>query len=75
MPIINVKVLEGVFSDEQKHDMIRELTDAMVSVEGENLRGVTWCVVEEIKSGDVGIGGELLTTEAARELREGVPVG
>jgi hypothetical protein len=29
MPLVQVKVLEGVFSDAQKQEMIRKLTDAM----------------------------------------------
>ena len=49
MPIINVKLIEGVFAREQKREMIR-LTDAMVSVEGERLRPVTWVVVEEVQA-------------------------
>jgi 4-oxalocrotonate tautomerase len=45
----------------------------MVSIEGENMRGVTWCVLEEVKSGDWGIGGRALTTQDVRHLAEGVP--
>ena len=75
MPLINVKVIEGVFSVDQKHQIIERLSDAMVSVEGENMRGVTWCVVEEVKSGDWGIGGDPLTTEAVRALAQGQTVG
>ena len=75
MPLINVTLIEGVFSEDQKHDIIERLTDAMVSVEGENMREVTWCVVDEVKSGDWGIGGNLLTTEAVRALAAGQPVG
>jgi 4-oxalocrotonate tautomerase len=71
MPLINVKVVEGVFDDEQKHQIIERLTDAMVSVEGENMRQVTWCVVEEVKSGDFGIAGNPLTTEQVRALASG----
>jgi 4-oxalocrotonate tautomerase len=71
MPFISVKVIEGVFDDEQKHQIIERLTDAMVSVEGENMRQVTWCVVEEIKSGDFGIAGNTLTTEQVRALASG----
>jgi len=33
MPLIQVKLIEGVFSDAQKQQMIRKLTDAMVSIE------------------------------------------
>ncbi|HDY5065730.1 TPA: tautomerase family protein, partial [Pseudomonas aeruginosa] len=43
--------------------------DAMVSVEGEKMRGVTWVVFEEVKSGDWGIGGEPITTEKVRALQ------
>ena len=71
MPLINVKIIEGVFSPEQKQEVIRKLTDAMVSIEGENMRGVTWCVVEEVKSGDWGIGGNPLTTEDVKKLAAG----
>jgi len=71
MPLINVKVIEGVFSGPQKQDIVKELTDAMVRVEGENMRQVTWVVVEEVRSGDWGIGGTTLTTEAVKALAAG----
>ncbi len=71
MPLINVKLIEGVFTTEQKQDMIRKLTDTMVSIEGENMRPVTWVVVEEVKSGDWGIGGKPLTTEDVNNLAAG----
>ncbi|MDX6563618.1 MAG: 4-oxalocrotonate tautomerase [Gaiellales bacterium] len=71
MPLINVKLIEGVFSSDQKREIIERLTDAMVSIEGENMRQVTWCVVEEVKSGEWGIGGNSLTTEDVRALAAG----
>lgn len=71
MPLVNVKVIEGVFTSEQKQEMIRKLTDTMVSIEGENLRPVTWVVVEEVKSGDWGIGGNPLTTSDVQALTAG----
>ena len=71
MPFINVKVIEGVFSDAQKKEIISKLTDTMVSIEGENMRGVTWCVIEEVKSGDWGIGGNALSTEDVVKLASG----
>jgi 4-oxalocrotonate tautomerase len=66
-----VSVIKGVFSAEQKAQMITRLTDAMVSIEGENMRGVTWVKVDEIDSGDWGIGGQPLTTEAVQALAAG----
>ncbi|WP_315276715.1 4-oxalocrotonate tautomerase family protein [Kocuria carniphila] len=75
MPFINVKIIEGVFTSEQKHEIARKLTDTMVSIEGENLRTVTWCVIEEVASDDWAIGGNSLTTEDVLALAQGQPVG
>jgi 4-oxalocrotonate tautomerase len=72
MPLINVKVIEGVFTQDQKRQIIDRLTDAMVSVEGENMRQVTWCVIDEVGSGDWGIAGNPLTTDDVRALAAGV---
>ena len=74
MPLINVKLIEGVFTSEQKQQIVETLTDAMVSIEGENMRSVTWVVLEEVKSGDWGMGGNALTTDAVRALAAGSPV-
>ena len=74
MPLINVKVIEGVFSAEQKSQIIRNLTNAMVEVEGEAMRSVTWTVVEEVKSGDWGIAGKPLSTADVRALATARPV-
>jgi 4-oxalocrotonate tautomerase len=68
MPLIQVKLIEGVFSDAQKQEMIRKLTDAMVSIEGEAMRPVTWVVVEEVKSGSWGIGGKALTANDVKAM-------
>ena len=73
MPLVNVKIIEGVFDDSQKRDMIEKLTDTMVEIEGENMRGVTWVVLEEVKSGDWGIGGQSVSAGKVRSLRTGVP--
>lgn len=75
MPFVNVKVIEGVFSTQQKQEMVRKLTDTMVDIEGENMRSVTWVVVEEVRSGDWGIGGNALTTADVKALAAGQPVG
>ncbi len=69
MPMVTVKAIEGVFDAEQKQDIIRALTDAMVRIEGENLRPVTWVVIEEVRSGSWGIGGDSLTTHAVKQMQ------
>jgi 4-oxalocrotonate tautomerase len=75
MPLIQVRVLEGVFTEAQKRQIVSRLTDAMVTVEGEAMRPVTWVVVEEVKSGDWGIGGKALTTGEVKALAAGNPTG
>jgi len=71
MPLLNVKLIEGVFTPTQKQDMIRKLTDTMVSIEGENMRSVTWVVIEEVKSGEWAVGGNALTTNDVKALAAG----
>ena len=75
MPLIQVKVIEGVFSKDEKQQIISKLTDAMVSIEGEGLRPVTWVLVEEVKSGEWGIGGSGLGVDDVRALQGAVKAG
>ena len=71
MPLIQVKLIEGVFTSAQKKEMITKLTDAMVAIEGENMRPVTWVLIEDVRSGEWGIGGQAMTTEAVLALAAG----
>ena len=61
MPVVNIKVIEGVFSQDQKQEMIRRMTDVLVDLEGEYMRPFTVVVIEEVKSGDWGVGGKALS--------------
>lgn len=69
MPLVIIRGIEGVFSEEEKAETVRKVTDAMVSCEGEALRGVTWVLFEDVKSW--GIGGELITAEKIKEMQKG----
>ena len=69
MPLATIKVIEGVFSGHEKQRMIEKVSEAIVSVEGENLREKTVVLLEEVKSGDWGIGGKTLTADAVKKLR------
>jgi len=69
MPMVNVRLIEGVFTPDEKREMIHKLTETMVEIEGENLRPVTWVIIEEVKSGDWGIAGNGLTTEEVHALQ------
>ena len=58
MPFTTVKVIEGVFSEDQKAQLIGKITEAMIEVYGEGMRDKTWVVIEEVKQGDWAIGGQ-----------------
>ena len=67
-------LVEGVFDGATRQRIVRDLTEAMVAIEGENMRPVTWVLVEELKSGDWGIAGNPLTTADVKALAAGSPV-
>jgi 4-oxalocrotonate tautomerase len=71
MPFVNVKLIEGVFDANRKREIVERLTETMVGIEGENMREVTWVVVEEVRSGDWGMGGKPLSTEDVKALAAG----
>jgi 4-oxalocrotonate tautomerase len=59
MPFVNVKLVEGVFTEKQKHDMAARLTDVMVEFEGsEAFREVVWVLIEELHPDGWHLGGE-----------------
>ena len=71
MPLIDIQLIKGVFTPEQKKRMIEKVTDAMISVEGEAMRPVTWVRVQEIESGEWAIGGNPLTAADVKALAAG----
>lgn len=68
MPLVNIEVIKDVFTAEQKRALISRVTEAMVSVEGEALRGVTWVRIQEYEQGDWAIGGNMLTAKDVHDL-------
>ena len=71
MPLVDIQLIKGVFNEEQKREMIEKVTDTMVSIEGEAMRGVTWVRVQEVASGEWGIGGKPLTAEMVKAMANG----
>ena len=69
--LIQVKVVKGVLTAPQKQEIVERLTEAMVEIEGEDLRHLTWCVLEEVASGEWGIGGQILTADDVRAMARG----
>ena len=68
MTLIQVTVIAGVFTTPQKHEIVERLTDAMVAIEGENMRQTIWCIVREVAGGEWGVGGRVLTADDIRAL-------
>ena len=71
MPFVSVQILENVFSSEQKKQIITKVTDALVSIEGEAVRGVTWVKIDEVKEGNWGIGGQALHARDVHRMLKG----
>ena len=68
MPLVQIKGVGGYLTLEQKQEMIRKVTDAVLAVEGEGLRQVTWVTIEDVQAGAWGVGGTPVTDEALRAL-------
>lgn len=71
MPLVDIQLVKGVFDENEKRQMIEKVTDAMVAIEGEVMRGVTWVRVQEVASGEWGIGGKALTAADIKSMRTG----
>jgi 4-oxalocrotonate tautomerase len=64
VPLIQVELIENMFT--LKSQIITKPTEAMASIEGENMRPVTSVVIEEVRSGEWDSGGQALTTDAVQ---------
>jgi 4-oxalocrotonate tautomerase len=69
MPLVNIKVIENVFTLEEKTQMIKSVSEALVAVEGESLRPYTVVVIEEVRAGDYAVGGQPLSTGDVQAVR------
>ena len=69
MPLVDAQVLEGVFSEDEKRALIRELAMAFGRVAGEEMQNLTTVRIHEVKSGHWGGADSVWTTEEARRLK------
>jgi len=70
MPLVQITGIGGYLSPEQKTELIARVTDAILSVEGEGLRDVTWVTIEDVQPGAWGVGGKPVTADDLRRLAE-----
>lgn len=71
MPLVTIDVIKGVFTPRQKEQLIEKVTAAMIEVEGEGMRPVTWVRIAEFEGGDWAIGGRRLAASDVQALAAG----
>ena len=71
MPLVTIDVIKDVFTPKQKQEIISKVTRAMVEVEGESLRGVTWVRINEFEGGNWAIGGMPLKASDVHAMAAG----
>ena len=71
MPLVTIDVIKDVFTPDEKKTMIAKVTDAMLAVEGEEMRPVTWVKINEIEQNDWAIGGQTLNAAAVHAMQAG----
>jgi 4-oxalocrotonate tautomerase len=71
MPLVTIDVIKNVFTPAQKEELIAKVTEAMIAVEGENMRPVTWVRISEFEQGDWAIGGKRLKAADVHALADG----
>jgi 4-oxalocrotonate tautomerase len=71
MPVVTIQVPENSLNPEKKADMIRKVTDAVVEVEGiPELRATTFVLIQEVRDGGWGSGGQARTLDAMKAALE-----
>ncbi len=71
MPLVTIDIIKDVFTPVQKAEIIKNITETMVAIEGEALRGVTWVRINEFEQGDWAIGGQMLCASDIHEMASG----
>ena len=71
MPLVQIKGVGGYLTKDQKQELIKNVTDAVVSVEGEGLRPVTWVIIEDVNEGEWGVGGKPVSADMLRKMATG----
>jgi 4-oxalocrotonate tautomerase len=70
MALVTIDVIKDVFTPAQKREMIERVTEAMIAVEGEAMRQVTWVKLNEIDHWSVG--GRLLDASTVQAQMRGL---
>ena len=68
MPLVQIKGVAEYLTKDQKRELIKNVTEAVLSVEGEGLRPVTWVIIEDVKENEWGVGGNPVNAEMLRKM-------
>jgi len=68
MPLINVKVMENVLTSDQKQELATRFTDDFADVVGEPTRPLIWVIIDDMRSGQLVVGGDPITTETVKNI-------
>ena len=69
MPVIEINVIEGAFTHEEKREMVERLTEALLEIGGEGIRAKTHALIIETPSGEWAVGGRALATKDVHSMR------
>ena len=71
MPLVQIHVFEDELSEQQSDELIHGITDVVTEVTNDRLRDVTWVMINEVKSGHWGVGGNTLGLDDVKKLMAG----
>ena len=72
MPLVTIDIIKDVFTATKKQQLIEGVTEAMIAVEGEAMRPVTWVRINEVEQGNWAIGGKRLTAADVHAMSPGL---
>lgn len=63
MPIVDIRVIENVFTHEEKRKAVERISEALLEVWGEGIRDATHVLIPESPEGEWAVGGRALTAD------------
>jgi 4-oxalocrotonate tautomerase len=65
MPFVEVKSIKGVFTTEDKTQIIKDITNVFAQLKNDKFAEGTWVVINELDDGNWGEGGSVLYADDA----------
>ena len=65
MPFVEVKSIKGVFTTEEKTQIIKDITNVFSQMKNDKFAEGTWVVINELDDGNWGEGGSVLYADDA----------